>query len=66
MGGVELHLRNKAGEIGSEFQKKLFWNGLHVKFTSDTGIVAPMFIFEKRHIDELIEKFQKTLDQFDK
>ncbi len=66
MGGVELHLRNKAGEIGSEFQKKLFWNGLHVKFTSDTGIIAPMFIFEKQHIDELIEKFRKTLDQFGK
>ena len=63
MGGVELHQSEYPGKIGSNFQTKLFWNGLHVKFTADTGIIAPMFIYEKHHIDELIEKFRLTLNQ---
>ncbi len=41
----------------------MFWNGLHVKFTGDSGILAPMFIAERAHIDEIIGKFRDTLDQ---
>ena len=52
------------GKEVRELQKDLFWNGLHVKFTGDTGIVAPMFISEKKHIDEIVDKFRKTLDKY--
>jgi len=38
------------------------FNGLHVKFTGDNGILAPMFIAERSHVDEIIEKFRTTLD----
>jgi len=51
------------GALGTAMQKQLFWNGLHVKFTGDTGVVAPAFIAEKSHIDEIIDVFRKTLDQ---
>ncbi|KPU84827.1 omega amino acid--pyruvate aminotransferase [Marinosulfonomonas sp. PRT-SC04] len=54
--GVELH------DKGGQAQIDLFWNGMHVKFTGNTGILAPMFISEESHIDEMMEKLTKTLD----
>jgi len=63
MGGIEVHADQLPGKRGGSLQKDMFWNGLHVKFTGDTGIVAPMFISEKKHIDEIVEKFRSTLDQ---
>jgi beta-alanine--pyruvate transaminase len=42
-------------------QKKLFWNGCHVKFTGDTAIVAPPLVSERHHIDEMIDALRKTL-----
>jgi len=34
-----------------------------VKFTGDNAILAPAFVAEKNHIDEIVDKFRKTLDQ---
>ena len=64
MGGVEVVPDVAPGKRGTEMQKAMFWNGLHIKFTGDVGIVAPALIAEESHIDEIIEKFRKTLDQF--
>jgi beta-alanine--pyruvate transaminase len=65
MSGIEVHPQpGKPGLRGQEMQKALFWNGCHVKFTGDTGIIAPQFIAERSHIDEIVDKFRKTLDQF--
>lgn len=63
MGGVEVHMEGAVGKRGTQLQKDMFWKGLHLKFTGDTGIIAPMFISERKHIDEIIEKFRVTLDQ---
>ena len=63
MAGVEVHVEGSPGKRGGQLQKAMFWNGLHVKFTGDTGIVAPMFISERSHIDEIVEKFRETLNQ---
>ena len=63
MGGVEVHKNETPGKQGTQLQKDMFWNGLHVKFTGDTGIIAPMFISERTHIDEIIDKFRKTLNE---
>ncbi|MEE9453374.1 MAG: aminotransferase class III-fold pyridoxal phosphate-dependent enzyme [Paracoccaceae bacterium] len=63
MAGFELKSSGKPGARGGEMQQKLFWNGMHVKFTGDTGLLAPMFISEEKHIDEMIEKFAKTLGE---
>ena len=49
------------GARGTQIQKYLFWNGLHVKFTADTGIVAPPLIAEKEHIDEIVEILREKL-----
>ena len=63
MGGVELKAKGNPGALGTQTQKDLFWNGMHVKFTGDTGIVAPPFISEEAHIDEMIDKLRLTLEK---
>ena len=63
MAGVEVHSQDTPGKRGGLLQKSMFWNGLHVKFTGDTGIIAPMFISERLHIDEIVGKFEETLNQ---
>lgn len=63
MAGIEVHAGAKPGARGVALQKEMFWNGVHVKWTGDNGIVAPMFIAEKSHVDEIIEKFRRTLDE---
>ncbi len=42
------------GKRGYEVQKRLYQAGLHIKFTGDSGIIAPPFIAEHHHIDELV------------
>ena len=65
MSGLEVHAQDGApGMRGQEMQKALFWNGCHVKFTGDTAIVAPAFVAERPHIDEIVDKIRTTLDQF--
>lgn len=61
--GVEVHDDGVGGRRGQQLQKDMFWGGLHVKFTGDNAILAPAFIAEPSHIDEIVEKFRKTLDQ---
>ena len=63
MSGLEVHHDGAPGRRGTKMQKDLFWNGCHVKFTGDTAIVAPMFIAERAHIDEIVDKIRKTMDQ---
>ncbi len=62
MAGVELHAGDTAGARGVAAQAEMFWKGMHVKFTGDCGIVAPMFICEHAQIDEIVDKFRATLD----
>jgi beta-alanine--pyruvate transaminase len=63
MAGVEVHARGAAGAFGGALQKAMFWNGLSVKFTGDSAILAPMFIAEPADVDEIVGKFRATLDQ---
>lgn len=65
MGGVEVHPDAAGpGLRGMALQREMFWNGLHIKFTGDVGIVAPALIAEREHIDEIIDRFRQTLDAF--
>ncbi len=62
LAGVEVHpVPGKPGVRGTALQKKLFWAGLHVKFTGDTGIVAPPLIAERSDIDEIVDILRKVL-----
>jgi len=63
MAGVELEKGEKPGARGTLAQIEMFWGGLHVKFTGDTGIVAPMFVAERAHVDEIVAKFRTALDK---
>ena len=63
MAGVEVHSGAVPGARGMALQKKMFWNGLHIKWTGDNAIIAPAFIAERKHVDEIVDKFRKTLDQ---
>ena len=49
------------GARGTRLQKDLFWSGLHVKFTGDTGIIAPPLIAEKEHIDQIVGLLREKL-----
>lgn len=51
----------KPGARGQELQKQMFWNGCHVKWTGDSAIVAPCFVSENSHIDEIVDVMRKTL-----
>jgi len=61
MANVELVPGDAPGARGVEFQKRLFWNGLHVKFTGDNGIIAPPFIATHEEIDSIVDAFRETL-----
>ena len=62
LAGVEVHPEEgRPGARGNELQKRLFWNGCHVKWTGDTAIVAPAFIAERAHIDEIVDCLRRTL-----
>jgi beta-alanine--pyruvate transaminase len=62
MAGVEVFPEEgKPGARGTELQKKLFWNGCHVKWTGDTAIVAPSLVTERSHIDEIVDCLRRTL-----
>ncbi|WP_112323858.1 aminotransferase class III-fold pyridoxal phosphate-dependent enzyme [Oceanibium sediminis] len=60
--GVEVFAHPTPGARGAKMQEDMFWNGLHVKFTGDSAILAPQFIAERHHVDEMIEKFRAVLD----
>ena len=62
--GVEVHPgRGRAWQTRTARSKtEMFWKGLHVKFTGDTGIVAPQFIATREHVDEIVGKFRASLD----
>ncbi len=61
-GAVDVKAGKAPGARGNELQKKLFWNGCHIKFTGDTACIAPPLVGEKTHIDEIIDKLRETLE----
>lgn len=65
LAGIDIAPGTAPGKRGGEIQKRLFWNGLHIKFTGDCGIVAPPLVSEHSHIDEICAIIRKTLEDFD-
>jgi beta-alanine--pyruvate transaminase len=64
LGGIDLGPAERPGQRGTEAQKKLFAAGMHIKFTGDSGIVAPALIAEKRHIDEMCKVLREVISRF--
>jgi adenosylmethionine-8-amino-7-oxononanoate aminotransferase len=52
-----------AGARGHLLQKRLFDNGLHVKTTGDSAILAPPYIATTDYIDQMIEMLRTTLER---
>jgi beta-alanine--pyruvate transaminase len=58
---VDVHPDGGPGKRGHIFQKKLFANGLNLKTTGDSAIIAPPLIAEKKHVDEIADILRRTL-----
>jgi beta-alanine--pyruvate transaminase len=58
---IDLAPDGMPGKRGHAFQKKLFDNGLHLKATGDSALIAPPLIAEKQHIDVIADILRKTL-----
>jgi beta-alanine--pyruvate transaminase len=61
MAGIEVAAVGNPGAQGHVLQKALFDQGLHLKNTGDTMIVAPALVAEPKHIDEITTKIRKAL-----
>ena len=62
LAGVDVAIKGAPGARGQAIQKKLFWNGLHIKFTGDAAIIAPPLVAEKADIDEIVAILRATLE----
>lgn len=61
--GIDIEGDGAPGRRGGALQKDLFAHGLHVKLTGDCALIAPPYISEDSHINELIERFRAGLDR---
>ncbi len=66
MGGIDIKMDERVGKSGYAVFKKLFEAGLSLKATADCLIVAPPFIAEKSHIDEIIDKLRVGITNYQK
>jgi beta-alanine--pyruvate transaminase len=64
LAGIDLAPAERPGARGYDATKRLFAAGLHVKFTGDSGIVAPPFVAEKSHIDRIVDILRAVLSQY--
>jgi beta-alanine--pyruvate transaminase len=61
MAAIDLRMDGAPGRRGHELQKRLFDGGLHLKNTGDALIIAPPFVAQRKHIDEIVDKLRRTL-----
>jgi beta-alanine--pyruvate transaminase len=61
LAAIEVQPAGAPGARGHLLQKKLFDNGLHLKTTGDSAIIAPPLIAERQHIDMIVDCLRKTL-----
>ena len=66
MGGVDIRKDTRPGKAGLETFKHCYDAGVNFKATGDALIIAPMFICEKKHIDEIIEKLRTGITNYSK
>ena len=66
MGGIDMKLNTKPGKAGFECYKACYEAGVNFKATGDCLLIAPMFISEKKHIDEIIDKLRTGISNYQK
>ena len=66
MGGIDIKKSDRPGKAGFQVYKQCYEAGVNFKATGDCLIIAPPFISEKKHIDEIIEKLRKGISSYSK
>ena len=66
MGGIDMKLDKKPGAAGFACFKHCYEAGVNFKATGDCLIIAPPFISEKKHIDEIIDKLRIGISNYTK
>ncbi len=66
MGGIDIKMDTKPGRAGLATFKHCYDAGVNFKATGDCLIIAPMFICEKKHIDEIINKLRIGITNYSK
>mgnify|MGYP001323782430 FL=1 len=66
MAGVDMKMDQKPGKAGFACYKHCYDVGVNFKATGDCLIIAPMFISEKKHIDEIIDKLRTGILTYSK
>ena len=66
MGGIDIVMDKKPGAAGFTCFKHCYEAGVNFKATGDCLIIAPMFICERKHIDEIIEKLRTGITNYAK
>jgi len=66
MAGVDMKMDQKPGKAGFTCYKHCYEVGVNFKATGDCLIIAPMFISEKKHIDEIIDKLRTGILNYSK
>ena len=66
MGGIDIIKSDRPGKAGFQTYKKCYEAGVNFKATGDCLIIAPPFICEKKHIDEIIDKLRKGITAYSK
>ena len=64
LAGIDIKLKEKPGRAGLECFKACYDAGVNFKATGDCLIIAPQFICEKKHIDEIIEKLRTGISNY--
>ena len=66
MGGIDIKMDKRPGKAGLATFKHCYDAGVNFKATGDALIIAPMFICEKKHIDEIIDKLRTGITNYSK
>ncbi len=66
MGGIDIKKTDRPGKAGFLTYKKCYEAGVNFKATGDCLIIAPPFISEKKHIDEMIDKLRQGITAYSK
>jgi beta-alanine--pyruvate transaminase len=64
LGGVDIKKKDKPGKAGFQVYKTCYKNGVNLKATGDALVLAPPFISEKKHIDEIFDKIRKSIIEY--
>ncbi len=63
--GFDVKPAGGPGVRGTDLQKRMFKNGLHIKMTGDAGLIAPPLVSERHHIDKICDILRRTLAELE-